>query len=288
MLGDGEGFAGQGALIDLNERLALDADDTESTHALHGRCEAVALAAAEGTDREGGRSAAERVQGSDYLAVSRNDGSLFENKDVARNDLLCRNLGPCAVADNVGDRSESLFELLDNVARLVLLHESDDGVEHEQADDDSEIYPFAEASGEADSDPHDVLDWPEKEGKKLEELVFALLGELVGSKLFLALGDLRSRQANRRIGAEKLGRHRLDADVFGAGLFLLGRSYMLGTALFFDDLMHKLVERLIIRAIERGSGRAVHRDVDARFGDGLGVCGAPDDLDRRWRNMLSE
>lgn len=61
--------------------------------------------------------------------------------NVTRDDLIRINLDRLSVSNDVRFERQSLLEAVDDVAGMILLGESDTGVEHKKAGDDAKINP---------------------------------------------------------------------------------------------------------------------------------------------------
>lgn len=75
--------------------------------------------------------------------------------DITRNNLTSENLLLGAVTDDRGLHGNVTLEGRDDVGSLLLLVPTDDGVEHKNTDDDTEINPGAKTSSEENSNLHD-------------------------------------------------------------------------------------------------------------------------------------
>jgi hypothetical protein len=85
----------------------------------------------------------EGVLGND-AAVGGNDGTLLNLQDITRNDLRGLNLLEGAVTEDNSLESQSLLQFVDNGTGLVLLEETNAGVEQQKTANDTEIDPILE------------------------------------------------------------------------------------------------------------------------------------------------
>lgn len=68
--------------------------------------------------------------------------------DVTRDDLIRINLDQLSVSNDVRFKRQGLLEAVDDVASMILLSESDTGVEHKKAGNDAEINPVLQTSSQ--------------------------------------------------------------------------------------------------------------------------------------------
>lgn len=73
---------------------------------------------------------------------------IINMNDVTRDDLIRINLDQLSISNHVGLERQSLLEAVDDVASMILLGESDTGVEHKKAGDDAEINPVLQTSSQ--------------------------------------------------------------------------------------------------------------------------------------------
>lgn len=66
---------------------------------------------------------------------------IINMNNVTRDDLIRINLDRLSVSNDVRFERQSLLEAVDDVAGMILLGESDTGVEHKKAGDDAKINP---------------------------------------------------------------------------------------------------------------------------------------------------
>ncbi|EPE08776.1 hypothetical protein F503_04363 [Ophiostoma piceae UAMH 11346] len=87
---------------------------------------------------------------SNNATVSGDDGTLLDLEDITGNNLRSLNLLQGAVTEDDSLQGQSLLQLIDNGTSLVLLDETDDGVQQQQSADDTEIDPILK-TGSQDS-----------------------------------------------------------------------------------------------------------------------------------------
>ena len=75
----------------------------------------------------------------DNTTVGRDDGTLLNLEDVARDDFRSLNFLELAVTENGSLEGKSLLEFVDNGTGLELLYETDRGVEQKKTWKDTEI-----------------------------------------------------------------------------------------------------------------------------------------------------
>ena len=121
------------------------------------------------------------------LDVSGNDVTEPQADEVARDQLAGRDRRPGAVALDLGRQGQLLLERRDRVAGLELFPESDDGVHHEQDQDDTEVHPVSDNQREDRGRLDHPGDRSPERGEELEERVLTLLRKFVGTILGEAL-----------------------------------------------------------------------------------------------------
>ena len=110
----------------------------------------------------------------------------FNDNDITRNDISGFAKDRLSIADDFCLECDIGLELSDDVSSLFFLIPTDEGVEHEDTDDDTEInlqtsyqrrtdqgynhtYPITETGSEDDGQLHGVENGTLEEGKEFEE-----------------------------------------------------------------------------------------------------------------------
>ncbi|KAH3673884.1 hypothetical protein OGATHE_001864 [Ogataea polymorpha] len=138
------------------------------------------------------------------LTVGRNNNTVFQLQNVTWNNLRSSNFNRVAISDDGGSVCQRLLQLVDNRTGLVLLDETDTGVQHQQTTDNTEIDPVLETGSQNGSSLHDELDRTDKEHTELEHEVLLFLGHLVRTKLLSSFGNLLGGQTNLWVGSQQL------------------------------------------------------------------------------------
>ena len=73
---------------------------------------------------------------------------LLNLEDITGNDLRGLNLLEGAITEDDSLKGKGLLQLVDNRTGLVLLEETNAGVEHQETENDTEINPILETSSE--------------------------------------------------------------------------------------------------------------------------------------------
>ena len=141
----------------------------------------------------------------DQFHVCRNDVPGANADDIARNQFPRGNLLPFAVAQRAGRQRQTLPQCRQRVGRLELLPEADDGVEDQHDQNDDQVNPVLHDPRKDGCDLDHPGDRPPEVAEELQQRVFPLLGQFVGTDLLQASLRLFARQPVGRILDAALG-----------------------------------------------------------------------------------
>jgi len=145
------------------------------------------------------------------LYVSGDDVTQSQADEVAWDQLARRNRSPDTVAIDLGREGQPLLERRDRVASLELFPELDDGVHHEQDQDDDEVRPVPDHERKdrrrldhpGDRSPEGLEELQQWVDTLFREFVGAILGEAL-PRFILAETIPRSLEPPLEVGQGKL------------------------------------------------------------------------------------
>jgi len=134
----------------------------------------------------------------DQDAVGGNHIAQPDADHIARNHLRRIDFTPDAVAQDAGLESESFFQRVEGIAGLVLLPETDEGVEHQHKENDVEIVEIPRDQRKQRGGFDHPRNRPPEVLENLEERVALLLLQRIGAALGQPFPGLGSAQAGSR------------------------------------------------------------------------------------------